>query len=160
MPRFSGTAAGLFAVLLLCFSTLAAEPLQRLSGGESTDGLNLSAIRVGEHPGFTRIVFDVTFWQGYGNPRAGKPADKAGHYTFTLQPDLSIEAELAGFRSTTAAIPSLPKGSIIRSIKRLSGEEYGDDSAVFYRITLRKQGRLKAFTLKDSARIVLDIYEN
>ncbi|WP_153015101.1 hypothetical protein [Sulfurovum riftiae] len=114
---------------------------------------------MGEHQGFTRIVFDVTYWQGYGKPQAGKPADKAGHYTFTLHPDLSIEAELAGFRSTTTAIPSLPKGGIIRTIKRLSGEEYGDDSAVFYRITLRRNARLKAFTLKDPARIVLDVYE-
>jgi len=126
----------LFAVFLLLFSALAAEPLQRLSGGEGADGLNLSDIRVGRHLEFTRIVFDVTYWQGYGKPQAGRPADKAGHYTFTLQPDLHIEAELAGFRSTTAVIPSLPKESIICSIKRLSGEEYGDDSAVFYRITL------------------------
>ena len=146
-------------LLGLGLSLPAAEPLQVLSGGESSDGLNLSAIRVGQHPGFTRIVFDVTCWAGYGSPKAGEPADRVGHYRFALLPDRSIEVELAGFRSTTAAIPKLSKRDNVTSIERLSGEAYGDDSSVFYRIRLRSSAVLRAFYLKGPARIVLDIGE-
>jgi len=157
MSKRAACLVRLFMVLSLCLSSLWAEPLQVLSGGESADGLNLAAIRIGKHPTYTRIVFDVTYWAAYEKEKAGKPADRVGHYRFVLQPDHSIEVELAGFRSTTASIPQLPRGSIITSIRRLSGEAYGDDSSVFYRIGLKRAAKMKAFYLKEPARIVLDI---
>jgi len=147
-----------FCVLLfLTVSILYAEPLQVLRGGERSDGLNLSAIRLGEHSSFTRIVFDVTYWQSSGNPNAGQPSTEVGHYSFMLQPDHTIDVELGGFRSSTATIPPLPQGDIITSIQRLRGEAYGDDSSLFFRIRLSDPARLKAFWLKNPARIILDI---
>ena len=46
-----------------------------------------------------------------------------------------------------------------RCQEKLSGEAYGDDSSVFYRIRRRSKAVQKAFYLKKLAHIVLDIGE-
>ncbi len=133
------------------------KPIQVLSGGTISDGLDLSNIRIGEHTGYTRIVFDVKYWEGYGAPKAGTSSDNVGHYTFTLDQNHSIEIEFSGFRSSSAKDIVISGHSMVQSIKILQGEAYGDDSSVFYRIRLRAPARLKVFHLYNPARIVLDI---
>jgi len=148
----------IFRVMLvfsLSMSLSECKPVQVLSGGSISDGLDLSNIRVGEHSGYTRIVFDVKYWEGYGAPKAGTSSDNAGHYKFTLNENHTIEVELSGFRSSSAK--DVRERGIVKSIKRLKGEAYGDDSSVFYQIILRHPAKLKVFHLYDPARIILDI---
>ena len=134
------------------------KPVQVISGGSISDGLDLSNIRIGEHTGYTRIVFDVTYWEGYGAPKAGKSSDNVGHYKFTLHENHSIEIEFSGFRSSSAKEISVSTQSTVESIKMLRGEAYGDDSSIFYQIRLRHPAKLKVFHLYNPARIVLDIH--
>ena len=134
------------------------KPVQVISGGTISDGLDLSHIRIGEHTKYTRIVFDVTYWEGYGAPKAGTSSDNVGHYRFTLDENQSIEVEFSGFRSSSAKQTSVSDQSIVQSIKMLRGEAYGDDSSIFYQIRLRYPVKLKVFHLYNPARIVLDIH--
>ncbi len=144
-------------VLSLSIGISECKPVQVLSGGEVSDGLDLSHIRIGEHIGYTRIVFDVQYWEGYGTPKAGTSSDKVGYYTFTLKQNHSIEAVFSGFRSSSAKDVTISGESRVLLIKRLRGEAYGDDSAVFYEILLRGDSRLRVFHLDDPARIILDV---
>jgi len=135
----SHTMAFIFRILLVLSLTVGvseAKPVQVLSGGSISDGLNLSSIRIGEHTGYTRIVFDVQYWEGYGSPKAGTPSDNVGHYKFTLEQNHTIEIEFSGFRSSSAKDVTVSGHSRVHSIKMLKGEAYGDDSAVFYKIRL------------------------
>jgi len=145
-------------VLSLTVGVSEGKPIQVLSGGTISDGLDLSHIRIGEHTGYTRIVFDVQYWEGYGASKAGTPSDNIGHYTFILEQNHSIEVEFSGFRSSSAKDVTVSGHRLVQSIKMLRGEAYGDDSSVFYRIRLRGPARLKVFHLYNPARIVLDIY--
>ena len=157
----SHTMAFIFRILLVLSLTVGVsecKPVQVLSGGTISDGLDLSNIRIGEHADYTRIVFDVQYWEGYGAPKAGTPSDNVGHYKFTLEQNHSIEVEFSGFRSSSAKDIMVSEHSRVQSIKMLKGEAYGDDSAVFYKIRLRRPARLKVFHLYNPARIVLDIY--
>ncbi len=144
-------------VLSLTVGVAECKPIQVLSGGTISDGLDLSHIRIGEHTDYTRIVFDVQYWEGYGAPKAGTPSNNVGHYKFTLEQNHTIEVEFSGFRSSSAKDITVPEHSRVQSIKMLKGEAYGDDSSVFYRIRLRGPAKLKVFHLYDPARIVLDI---
>jgi len=144
-------------VLSLTIGVSECNPVQVLSGGSISDGLDLSSIRIGEHTGYTRIVFDVQYWEGYGAPKAGTPSDNVGHYKFTLDQNHTIEIEFSGFRSSSAKDVAISEHSRVQSIKMLRGEAYGDDSSVFYRIRLRGPAKLKVFHLYNPARIVLDI---
>jgi len=156
----SHTMAYIFRMLLVLSLTVGVsegKPIQVLSGGTISDGLDLSHIRIGEHTGYTRIVFDVQYWEGYGSPKAGTSSDNVGHYTFTLDQNHTIEIEFSGFRSSSAKDVTVSRHSRVQSIKMLKGEAYGDDSAVFYRIRLRDPAKLKVFHLYNPARIVLDI---
>ncbi|MEA3434162.1 MAG: hypothetical protein U9R13_06230, partial [Campylobacterota bacterium] len=155
----SHTMAFIFRMLLMLSLTVGVsecKPVQILSGGTISDGLDLSSIRIGEHADYTRIVFDVQYWEGYGAPKAGTPSDNVGHYTFTLEQNHTIEVEFSGFRSSSAKDVTVSEHSRVQSIKMLRGEAYGDDSSVFYKIRLRYPARLKVFHLYNPARVVLD----
>ena len=147
----------LVLVLSLSIGVSEGTPIQVLSGGTVSDGLDLSRIRIGEHTGYTRIVFDVKYWEGYGAPKAGTSSDTVGHYKFTLDKNHTIEVEFSGFRSSSAKDVMVSGHSRVRSIRMLRGEAYGDDSSVFYQIRLHAPARIKAFHLYNPARIVLDI---
>lgn len=144
-------------VLGLTIGVAECKPIQVLSGGSVSDGLDLAHIRIGEHNEYTRIVFEVKYWKGYGASKAGRSSDTVGHYKFTLDQDHTIEAVFSGFRSGSANETAISGESRVQSVKRLKGEAYGDDSTVFYQIRLRHASRLKVFHLYDPARIVLDI---
>ena len=144
-------------VLGLTVGVSKGKPIQVLSGGTISDGLDLSSIRIGEHTGYTRIVFDVEYWEGYGVPKAGRSSDNVGHYIFTLEQNHTIEIEFSGFRSSSAKDVTVSGHRLVQSIKMLRGEVYGDDSSVFYQIRLRSPAKLKVFHLLNPARIVLDI---
>ncbi len=146
-------------VFIFSLSMLDGKPIQVLSGGSVSDGLNLSSIRIGKHEGFTRIVFDVKYWEGYGSPKAGTSSDTVGHYTFTIDENHSILAEFSGFRSSSTRKLIKPEEGIIKTIEVLRGEVYGDDSSIFYHIFLKKPIKIKVFHLLNPTRIVLDLIE-
>jgi len=130
---------------------------QTIKGGHISDGLDVANIKTAQHKDYTRVVFYVNFWEGHSKPNT--PADTTGSYKIVLDEDnKSIEVELSGFRSATVN-SDIKIVDSIKSIKELKGEEYADDSSIFYKITLRdNSSKIKAFTLDKPSRIVLDIY--
>jgi len=139
---------------IILFSTFLIS--QTITGGSISDGLDLSKVDIAKHKEYTRVVFHTNFWEGHS--RANTPADTTGGYKFTLSSDnKSIEVELLGYRSAT--VKKIDTTDSIKSIKALKGEEYADDSSIFYRINLlNKASKIEAFTLDNPSRIVLDIY--
>jgi len=131
---------------------------QTIKGGDIADGLDVANIKIAKHSDYTRVVFYINFWEGHSKPNT--PADTTGAYKFLLKDDnKSIEVELSGFRSATAKDIKIDKNNIIKSIQELKGEEYADDSSIFYDINLKnKSSKIKAFTLDKPSRVVLDIY--
>jgi len=129
---------------------------QTIKGGTISDGLDLANIKMAKHQDYTRVVFYTNFWEGHN--KANTPADTAGSYEFVLSDDKkNIDVELSGYRSSS--VKNITTIDSIKSIKELRGEEYGDDSSIFYRIKLpNKASNIKAFTLENPARVVLDIY--
>ena len=129
---------------------------QTLRGGVISDGLDLANIKIAKHLEYTRVVFFANFWEGH--KRADSVADNSGGYKFILSDDkMSVDIELLGYRSAT--LKSIIIVDTIKSIKALKGEEYGDDSSLFYRVNLlNRASRIEGFTLSNPARVVLDIY--
>jgi len=145
-------------IYIILLSTLLIS--QTIKGGTITDGLDLANVKIAKHIDYTRVVFYVNFWEGHSKPNT--PADTTGSYKFVLdENNKSIKIELSGFRSST--IKNIKQDikivDSIKSIEELKGEEYGDDSSIFYNIVLKdKSSKIKAFTLENPSRIVLDIY--
>ncbi len=145
-------------IYIILLSTLLIS--QTIKGGTITDGLDLANVKIAKHIDYTRVVFYVNFWEGHSKPNT--PADTTGSYKFVLdENNKSIKIELSGFRSST--IKNIKKDikivDSIKSIEELKGEEYADDSSIFYNIVLKdKSSKIKAFTLENPSRIVLDIY--
>ncbi len=144
-------------VLSLTVGVSECKPVQVLIGGVISDGLDLSNVRIGEHAGYTRIVFDVQYWEHHGDGTGVTPSDTPGYYRFTLEKNHTIEARLSGFRSRSADVTLSEYSKRVQSIEVLGGQAYADDSAIFYKIHLRGPVILKAFHLYNPARIVLDI---
>jgi len=145
----------LFLFFLFTITTQC-DTIQVAEGGSISDGLSISAIRTGTHPTYSRIVFDIVYWRG-NKENAGKPSKDIGHYRFTLNEKNILNVELSGFRSTSIKSMVDIHDTRIKSIRLLTGEEYGDDSSIFYTIQLRNRAKLKVFHLYNPARIVLDI---
>ncbi len=145
-------------IYIILLSTLLIS--QTIKGGTITDGLDLANVKIAKHIDYTRVVFYVNFWEGHSKPNT--PADTTGSYKFVLdENNKSIKIELSGFRSST--IKNIKQDikivDSIKSIEELKGEEYADDSSIFYNIVLKdKSSKIKAFTLENPSRIVLDIY--
>ena len=141
-------------IYIILLSTLLIS--QTIKGGTITDGLDVANIKIAKHTDYTRVVFHINFWEGHSKPNT--PADTTGSYKFVLdENNTSIEVELSGFRSAT--IKDIKIVDSIKSIEELKGEEYADDSSIFYNINLAdKSYKIKAFTLDNPSRIVLDIY--
>jgi hypothetical protein len=129
---------------------------QTIKGGLISDGLDLAKVDIAKHKDYTRVVFHTNFWEGHSKPNT--PADTTGIYKFILSDDnKSIEVELLGYRS--ASVKKIDTIDSIKSIKELKGEEYADDSSIFYKINLaKKASKIEVFTLDNPSRIVLDIY--
>jgi hypothetical protein len=128
-----------------------------LKGGSIGDGYDLASIEVGEHDGYTRVVFGIKYWEG-DTENGGKLVDDGGHYIFSMEKNDVILADFSGFRSATTTIPSFEDHPLIKEIILLRGEEYADDSSVYFHIVLHKKGKIEASYLTNPARFVLDIY--
>ncbi|MFK5975966.1 MAG: hypothetical protein QM493_05620 [Sulfurovum sp.] len=150
---FSKIIVSLFVFTTLSFSTTI------LSGGSITDGLDLAKLRVGEHIGYTRMVFNINYGEGYGKEKANTPADMTGNYLFKLADNnISIEAIFSGFRSSSFIFND-KNSTRLKSINLLKGEAYDDDSSFSYHIELHKKVEIKAFILPKPSRIILDIFD-
>lgn len=145
-------------VLLVLSTTFTISSPTILKGGTIGDGLDLANMRIGEHNQSTRMVFDVNYGEGYGTKKANTPANITGNYIFKLSDDsLSIEATFSGFRSSSFKRVDI-NNSKVESMSMMFGEAYDDDSSLTYKIKLYKPSKIKAFTLSNPPRIILDIY--
>ncbi len=151
---FSKIVVALFLFTTLSFSTTI------LSGGSITDGLDLAKLKVGEHIGYSRMVFYINYGEGYGREKADKPSDSTGNYIFKLADNnTSIEAIFSGFRSASFTIEDINNSKRVKSMILLKDKKYDDDSGFTYEIKLNKQVEIKAFTLPNPSRIILDIFD-
>jgi hypothetical protein len=164
-PRHRHWASNHLFVLGLIFSSLptwAGMPMftqQQMSGGSITDGLDISSIRIGTHPGFERLVFDIVHWEG-NVEQAGQAATLPGH--FHIEPVAAgreYAIQLGGFRAFSTATPVFHSSSRIASLERRKGERYEDDSSIALLIRLKAELCYRAFALDTPARFVIDIGE-
>jgi len=140
-----------------CLFVLAqATPIKIIKGGTITDGLQVSNIRIGVHQNFTRIVFDVDFWEGAENYHTKKPSN-TGFHIIKIDKNHHILIELSGYRANKVDTIDIPKYTNITSINVLKGEEYADDSSIFYSIQLKHNANIKVFSLLNPTRLVVDI---
>lgn len=124
-------------------------------GGEPAEDLNVQSIRWHQHNGYERLVFDISKWGGVLSDTPYQKASVTGTYQIgrELTSTLSIDGELSGYRAFTAKIPHFPKSAIIKKMEVVSN----DDGSFIFTIYLKHAGRYKVFTLKNPARIVIDI---
>ena len=94
------------------------------NGGATRDGLNVKSIRVGEHDGYTRLVFDV--YNG-ANKSTTVGTYKAQYYE--RRDDIAVLLE--GYRHFSAKFPRFSRNSVI---EKIYFERYEDDSAFKFHI--------------------------
>ena len=101
--------------------------------------VELIDIRVGQHPGFTRVVFEFDEPTGY---QISRSENKAGGPSLVVK--LDARSQPAQFSYTSGLVESLDLG---RQQSRASAQ-----------LTLREKGfRVKEMTLVDPFRVVIDV---
>ncbi len=125
------------------------------SGGKITDGLDVKSIRWHKHDGYERLVFDIYKWDGVFGNNPYEKTNEVGVYQIGKENAdvLSLDGELSGYRSFSAKKPYLKNSKIIKDM-----EIYSDDESGFlFSFSLKKPASYKVFTLKNPARIIIDI---
>jgi len=117
------------------------------SGGTLQDGLEVTKIRQGRHEGYIRLVFDVDS-QSQSAQRVGKYTVKYNDHADT------IEVVLNGYRKFSATLPAFSGSS---EIEKMYFSSYLDDSGFKLNIKLKQKSKIRAFDLKQPARLVIDI---
>jgi len=125
------------------------------SAGTMTDDLDVRAIRWHKHNGYERLVFDIYEWRGILEEMPYQMSDRVGLYQIGREPTNSktIDGELSGYRAFSAKLPSMTKSKFIKKM-----EVYpDDDNSYLFAIHLKKEARYKVFSLRNPARIIIDI---
>jgi Putative zinc-finger len=121
---------------------------QQLTGshtiGTGSSGFSVADVRIGEHPGDFRLVFDLAF-----------PATVAGAPTTVIGYDgpTTLYVEFTGVAGTSP-IDSMPPGQVVVSVTALPMAR--NTSRLIFKITLRKNAPFDAYYLS-GARLVIDI---
>jgi hypothetical protein len=126
-----------------------------VSGGVVTDGKVLNNIRIGKHPDFERIVFDIYEYIGDIGASNLKVSDTACYYNIKYnKSNNNMTIVLSGVRFS-----NVPKVTNINSpnINYIKEIIYEDDSAFCYEISFKQSLLYKAYVLENPARIVIDI---
>ncbi len=148
-----------FSLLMsISFSSLSDSPPpfvdDRQAGGKPSDGLQIDAVRHGRQPEYERLVFDVSHWSK-SSPNA--PAATAGFYTVQKVVNRNaLVVEFSGYRGTEVREMQFPADSLYTKLSLLTGEEWGDDSAIFYEVQTKQPPCFRIFGLMEPARVVLD----
>jgi hypothetical protein len=125
------------------------------SGGSGGKDLNVKSVRWHTHNGYERLVFDISKWDGVLGNYPYKSTNETGTYEIgtELQNARYIDGELSGFRSFSGNMPYFKKSKILEKMQVFPN---GDDSYLS-RINLKRTASYKVFTLKNPARIIIDI---
>ena len=131
-----------------------------VTGGETTDGLDVKKVRWAKHKNYERLVFDIYKWGGYDKPEGIEPAIKPGHFRISKNSEDNIlNLKLSGYRAFSASFPDIEESSFIKNITMNKNEEIADDSSFFLLIELKKAVEFKVLELESPARIALDLKE-
>lgn len=124
-------------------------------GGKITDGLDVHTIRWHKHDGYERLVFDIYKWTGVFGESPFKKSEVTGVYHIGREIEHAkiIDGEVSGFRAFSAKIPNFKGSQRIKGIETFSE----DDSSYLFSIELKKEAKYKVFSLKNPARIIIDI---
>ncbi len=124
-------------------------------GGVPAEDLDVRRIRWHAHNGYERLVFDIYQYNGVLSEVPYIKATKTGVYQIGREKvdALMIDGELSGYRAFSASMPTLSKSHIIQSIEILPE----DESHYLFTIHLKKAAHYKVFTLKNPARIIIDV---
>ena len=124
-------------------------------GGNGGSELDIRRVRWHKHSGFERLVFDCYKYDGVLGDKSYILTDSTGKYQIGNEKvsSLEIDGELKGYRAFSASIPSFPKSKLIDTI-----DIFPEDSdSILFTIKLKKSTPYKVFTLKNPARIVIDL---
>ena len=117
------------------------------NSGRASDGLNVKKIRVGQHEGYTRLVFDI--YEG------NQKSQKVGTYHAKYHPSRDdISVLLEGYNAFSAKFPRFSRTSVIETMYL---ERYEDNRAFKFHIKLRQEVKIRTFSMKNPARLVVDI---
>lgn len=123
----------------------------RVEGGVVGAQYDLLDVRVGRHPGFTRVVWQMA--QDDGSPRyvAALAEGDAGSY-------LAVELTDVSVLGMPAALEPEP-GPADGAVTGVASVPVRDDAVLAFAVGLRGPVRFAVATLQDPLRIVLDVYE-
>jgi len=124
-------------------------------GGNGGSELDIRKVRWHKHLGFERLVFDCYQYNGVLDNKSYVLTDNTGIYQIGKEKvsSLELDGELKGYRAFSAHIPAFSKSKLIEDIEIFP--EDGD--GVLFTIKLKKSTPYKVFTLKNPARIVIDL---
>jgi len=126
----------------------------KFSGGQVNDGLDIGTIRVSEDKNSVRLVFDSYKWN-HTSEYLGEKVNVVGSYNFDYSREkYLITATVDGYRAFSAKLPKFGKNSLVEEMYM---GKYLDDSGYKFFIKLRYDANVKVFSLKNPARIVVDI---
>jgi len=120
---------------------------ESFTGGRVSDGLNVKKVRVGQHNGYTRLVFDI-----YNGEYLSNTVGRYSAKYYERRDDITVLLE--GYRNFSAKLPSFSRSSVI---EKIYFERYEDDSAFKLHIKLRQEVKVRIFALDKPARLVFDI---
>lgn len=125
------------------------------SGGKLSEGLDVKTVRWHKHDGYERLVFDIYAWDGVFGNHPYKKSHETGLYQIgmELQNALSLDGELSGYRDFSAKMPHFANSKMLKKMQVLSN----DDGSYLFTLELKRAVTYKVFTLKNPARIVIDI---
>jgi len=125
------------------------------SGGKMTEGLDVRTVRWHKHEGYERLVFDIYEWDGVFGDNPYQKTDQTGLYQIGKEKSgsLSLDGELSGYRAFSAKMPSFIKSKRIKRMQVFPN----DENSFLFTFTLKSPATYKVFTLKNPARIIIDI---
>lgn len=125
------------------------------TGGKMTDGLDVRTVRWHKHKGYERLVFDIYAWDGVFGDKPYQKTNETGVYQIGKEEggSLSLDGELSGYRAFSAKMPYLNKSKLIKKMQVFPN----DENSFLFTFTLKSPASYKVFTLKNPARIIIDI---
>ena len=121
----------------------------------SGEDLDIKTIRWHQHKGYERLVFDIYEWDGVFGENPYQRSNFTGVYQIGTEKKgtLFLDGEVSGYRAFSADMPSFSKSKIIKKMEVYSN----DDGSFLFSVKLKRAAAYKVFTLKNPARIIIDI---
>ena len=132
------------------------EPTKVMSTGTQTDGKDITSIRYGDHETYSRLAFDIK--NADGSESDVIPYAVASYYAELKKMHIVINGirQVSDDLQVNSEPWLFPKDKLIESI---SNEVIEDDQAVLYVIKFKEGNDFNLFTLKNPARLVIDIFK-